>query len=68
MQPDRPTTLVVEDHALVCEMLQILLDVGGYTAEYVADGPRTLDRLARGDVDLLRVRQVFVREWWGDQR
>src|SRR5687768_4428874 len=51
--PPRPTVLVVDDDHDFRQMLARVLEGQGYTVERMADGHGVVDRLARGDVDLV---------------
>ncbi|HLH25008.1 MAG TPA: response regulator [Chloroflexota bacterium] len=53
MQTDPPVVLVVEDDALVADMLRAMLEHAGYTVEIAATGAAGLARIAAGGVDLV---------------
>jgi DNA-binding response OmpR family regulator len=53
MQGERPTVLVVEDDAIICEIVQELLQIEGYAVECASEGQAGLERLRAGSVDLV---------------
>lgn len=53
MRSKQATILVVEDDALVCDVLQELLTREGYAVECVPDGAAGLMRVAAGGIDLV---------------
>jgi len=53
VQTAPPVVLVIEDDALVADMLRTMLSRAGYTVEIAADGVTGLARIAAGGVDLV---------------
>jgi DNA-binding response OmpR family regulator len=53
MRDDRPVVLIVEDDAVLSEIVQTLLEDDGFLAEVVEDGPAALTRMGVGDIDVV---------------
>ena len=53
MAPARPVVLVVDDDAVIRDLLKTLLEQAGYNVETAADGGVALSRLATDGVDLV---------------
>lgn len=48
-----PCILVVDDDPLICQQLERLYSLGGYTVEIASSGEKAVERLAAGDIDLV---------------
>ncbi len=52
-QPPTPCILVVDDDTLICQQLERLYTLSGYTVEVAHSGEKAVERLAAGGIDLV---------------